>query len=168
MKVVNKYWVAFDKNITAATDKVLRAFHVELTPPTLAKVVQFFKFGMAGLFNTIAYYVVYALCLLIGGRDHYVWANALGFIANVLSAFFWNYRYVFEPEEGEKRNKWRALLRTFVTYGFSGLIINNVMLYVWIDIIHISSYVGPIINLFITVPFNFIVNKFWACRGVKN
>lgn len=165
MKVVGKYWLAFDKNITAATDKVLKAFHVELSEAMLAKVVQFFKFGMAGLFNTVAYYLVYAICLIFGG--HYVLANALGFIASVLSAYFWNNRYVFTKEEGEKRNKWRVLLRTVITYGFSGLIINNVMLYVWIDLLHISDYAGPIINLFITVPFNFIVNKFWACRGVK-
>lgn len=162
-KVVAKYWELFDKHITNATVAVLKAFQVELSAVTVAKVVQFFKFGMAGLINTIAYYVVYSTWILSGG--HYTWANLFGYLVSVLSAFVWNYKFVFKAGENEKRNKWRALLRTYVIYGFTGLIINNILLYMWIDLADMSDFLAPLINLFITVPINFVFNKFWACRG---
>ena len=30
---------------------------------------------------------------------------------------------------------------------------------------HVSEFVAPIINLLISVPINFVINKFWAFRG---
>jgi putative flippase GtrA len=36
--------------------------------------------------------------------------------------------------------------------------------WVWINVFGISKYVAPLINLVISIPLNFIINKFWAFR----
>ena len=34
----------------------------------------------------------------------------------------------------------------------------------WVQVFHISEFIAPIINLLVSVPLNFIINKFWAFR----
>ena len=55
-------------------------------------------------------------------------------------------------------------LKTFISYAGTGLILNNVLLILWIDILNLNTLVGPILNLFITIPLNFLLNKYWAFR----
>ena len=28
----------------------------------------------------------------------------------------------------------------------------------------LSGYLGPVLNMFVTIPVNFVMNKFWAYR----
>ena len=95
----------------------------------------------------------------------YVAANVVAFIISVLWSFYWNNKYVFSRQDGEERNKWAALLKTYISYGFTGIILTNVLSYVWIEIIGISKYVAPIINLIISISLNFILNKIWAFKA---
>lgn len=149
-------------------------------------LIQFIKFGLVGVSNTVVNYLVYIFFVFIG--VHYVIANILGFLISVLNAFYWGNRYVFkEDKTKEKRVWWQVLLKTYVSYSF-GMVINTLLLVLWIDILNIGQYfgfvgsilaifgagamtakniseiVGPILNMFITVPINFVVNKFWAYR----
>ena len=39
------------------------------------------------------------------------------------------------------------------------------LLWFWIDACGVSEYVAPIINLLVTVPLNFLLNKFWAFKA---
>ena len=130
----------------------------------IQSLVQFVKFGIVGLSNTLISYVVYAVGVRIG--VHYLCASVLGFVISVLNSFYWNNKYVFK-QEGEERNLLKTLLKTFLAYAFTGLILANILLYIWVDILGISEYLGPVINLIITVPLNFVINKLWAFRGGK-
>ena len=58
----------------------------------------------------------------------------------------------------------KALLKTYVAYGLTGIVLANVLSYVWINVFGVSKYVAPLINLVISIPLNFIINKFWAFR----
>ena len=127
-------------------------------------LIQFVKFGIVGVSNTLISYVVYAVGVYFG--IHYLVASVLGFVISVLNSFYWNNKYVFRQESGE-RNLLHTLLKTFLEYSFTGLVLANVLLYLWVDILHISEYLGPIINLLITVPLNFVMNKFWAFRAAR-
>ena len=64
--------------------------------------------------------------------------------------------------DGEKRNIWAALFKTYVSYGFTGLILNNILLVLWISVLHMNKMIAPIINLIINIPINFFLNKIWA------
>ena len=72
---------------------------------------------------------------------------------------------VFTVEEGQSRCLWKALLKTYVSYSFTGLFLNSVLLVLWVRYLGISEFVAPVINLMISVPINFIINKFWAFRS---
>lgn len=123
---------------------------------------QFVKFCVVGASNFAISYVVYAAALLLG--CHWIVGSVLGFVISVLNAFYWNNKYVFKTENGEQRSWWRALIKTYISYAFSGLILSNVLLFLWNDVLGIPELLGPIINLAITTPINFVVNKLWAFR----
>lgn len=127
----------------------------------MQSLIQFIKFAIIGFSNTLISYLVYVIGVYFG--LHYLLASVMGFVISVLNSFYWNNKYVFRQEEG-KRNLWYTLAKTFLSYGATGLVLANILLYLWVDILHISEYLGPIINLMITVPLNFVLNKFWAFR----
>ena len=58
-----------------------------------------------------------------------------------------------------KKNIWAALFKTYVSYGFTGLILNNILSVLWVSVLHISKMLAPIINLVISIPINFFMNK---------
>ena len=58
-------------------------------------------------------------------------------------------------------------MKTYVSYGFTGIVLNNILSYLWIEKLGISKYIAPLFNLVLSVPLNFIINKFWAFRTKK-
>ncbi len=138
----------------------------ETTKQNLIKTcIQFIKFGIVGVGNTLISYVTYTLLVLAG--VYYIIANIIGFIVSTLNSFYWNNRYVFTKEKNEKRNIWAALVKTYISYGFTGIILENVLLYLLVDIAGVSKFLAPVVILLATVPLNFLLNKFWSFRGKK-
>ena len=82
----------------------------------------------------------------------------------MLWSFYWNSRKVFTIEEGKHRSKLRTLIKTYVSYSFTGLFLNSVLLILLIDILHVSAFIAPVVNIAINVPINFLLNKFWAYK----
>ena len=129
--------------------------------------LQFVKFCVVGVSNTLVNYFLYLLFLFIftklGFVDrNYLPAHVMAFLLSVLWSYYWNNRYVFKAGEGEERVWWKTLIKTYLSYAFTGLFLNMVLLYVWIDILHLSEIVAPIVNIVINVPINFVINKFFA------
>lgn len=122
---------------------------------------QFFKFSIVGISNTLISLGIYYLLVYLG--VHYIIANIVGFIISVINAFYWNSKYVFP--KGVKNRK-KSFIKCFVAYGFTFLL-GTLLLYLMVDIIGISDKIAPIINLCITVPINFILNKLWAFKEKK-
>lgn len=123
---------------------------------------QFIKFGLVGLSNTVLSYVVY--CVLIKLNTHYQIANIVGFIVGVLNSYYWNNRYVFKTNEGEKRNHIKTLFKTFVAYGITGLLLQGFLLWLFVERFEIDSLIAQLLGLCITVPLNFVLNKFWSFK----
>lgn len=121
---------------------------------------QFIKFGIVGLSNTIISFAVYYILLYIG--VNYIIANTMGFIISVLNAYYWNNKYVFKSK-GDKKSSMKKLIKTFASYG-STFILSTVLLVVMVDYLNISEIIAPVINLIITIPLNFLLNKFWAFK----
>lgn len=159
----------------------------------ITEALQFIKFCLVGLSNTIICEGIYVV-LLFGGV-HYLAANIIGNIISILNAYYWSNRYVFKAEEGENRVWWKVLLKTYATYGFS-MVLSAGLLIFWLEIVKLEGYMGPVlallseigitdflghigiiletkilseilaaaINLLITIPLNYFMNKFWAYR----
>ena len=130
----------------------------------LPKILQFFKYAVVGASNVVVSYTVNVSILKIMEGLHisldYVIANIGGYVVSVLWAFYWNNKYVFVAKEGKKW--WKILLKTYAVYAFSDVVLSNVLSYVWIHIFGISKYFAPLCNTVITLPVNFMLNKFWA------
>lgn len=142
----------------------------ELSEEAFTAFMQFVKFGIVGVSNTVISYVLYAVSLLafqkagVFPKMDYLFAQVIAFVLSVLWSFYWNNKMVFVLEEGKERSLWKALLKTYVSYSFTGLFLNSVLLILWVQVCHISEYIAPIINLLVSVPLNFIINKFWAFK----
>ena len=133
----------------------------DLTDKKRQTFKEFLQFGLVGVSNTIISYLLYVVTLLLVKFD-YIIANIVSWLLSVLWSFYWNNKFVFKKEEGEKRNIWAALFKTYVSYGFTGLILNNILSVLWVSVLHISKMLAPIINLVISIPINFFMNKLWA------
>ena len=121
-------------------------------------IIQFTKFGLVGVSNAVVLIVVYYFLLYI--QLHYLIAYIIGFILSVLNAYFWNNQYVFKQA---RSTFWNKLLKCYVSY-ITTFIISTILLYFWVDVIGISEKIAPIINICITTPINFVMNKLWAFK----
>ena len=91
-------------------------------------------------------------------------AQVIAFVLSVAWSFYWNNKMVFVKEEGQQRSIWKSLMKTYISYSFTGLFLNSILLVLWVQVLHISEFIAPIINLVISVPVNFLINKFWAFK----
>ena len=171
MKNIGKQlWKIIETIAHAVLAFCFRLIHKELTDDAFAAFMQFVKFGMVGVSNTIISYVLYAASLIIFKRlailprTNYLAAQVISFVLSVAWSFYWNNKLVFVVEEGKERSVWKTLLKTYVSYSFTGLFLNTILLVVWVDCLHFSEFLAPIINLLVNVPINFLINKFWAFR----
>lgn len=129
-------------------------------------IKQFIKFGIVGLSNTLIGYGVYFICIYLG--CHYLIANLIGFLVGVLNAYYWSDRFVFKKEDGEFRSIVGTLAKTYLAYGSTGLLLSSILLYVYIDKLHISEYIAQLFVLAVTIPLNFVINKYWSFKTKKS
>ena len=139
---------------------IYRVFRIKLSEAQWTGFLQFIKFGLVGILNNLICYSVYLVMVTLG--MHYVLANVIGFTVSVFNSYYWNNKYVFVSEN--KRVWWRTFAKTYLSYAGTGIVLSNVLLVVWIEICHIPELAGPLLNLIITIPINFFVNKFWAYK----
>ena len=129
----------------------------ELDGKKFNAVIQFIKFSIVGFSNTVISLFVYYVLLWL--ECNYLIANAMSWIVSVFNAFYWNNKYVFKNE-----NTWiKALIRTYISYGCS-FILGSLMLIVLIEFFKVSDIIAPLIILVITIPLNFLMNKFWTFK----
>ena len=170
--VGTKLWNIIEKIITAILNTLFRLFKIELTQKQWDSLFQFVKFGLVGVWNTLFSYAINIGCLIIFQKagilgkydlDMYA-ANLIAFAFCVLVSFLLNSRFVFKLNEGESRNFGRALLKSYLSYGFTGIILNNLLAYIWVSLLGISKFIAPVFSLFIAIPINFLMNKLWAFK----
>ena len=124
-----------------------------------------------GVSNTLISYLLYVVVLLLLKKANilqdinYLVAQFVAFVLSVLWSFYWNNRMVFVLEENQTRNVWKVLIKTYISYSFTGIFLNSALLVLWVQFFHISEFIAPIINLLVSVPLNFIINKYWAFRA---
>lgn len=168
MEAQNKAWDIIENVIKVILEFAFGLFHKKLEEKMFRAFMQFVKFGIVGASNTIISYVLNVIVLVLlqplGVSWDFIAGNVVAFVLSVLWSFYWNNKFVFTMQEGEKRSVWKALLKTYIAYGFTGIIVNNILSWLWINVLGISKYIAPLINLIISVPVNFVINKLWAFR----
>lgn len=167
-KIMKILWSIFERTLKKVAYSLLQAVHIQWTEERWDKWMQFVRFALVGMTNVFVSYSINigTLALLRGARfDYdYVIANTTAFLLSVLWSYYWNSRLVFTISSGEKRSKTRTLLKTYAAYAFTGLFLNNIMATFWIYVINVPKYISPILNLPVTIPINYLTNKFWAYK----
>ncbi len=128
---------------------------------------QFIKFGMVGVTNTVLSYLLNIGTLYLLRNQNlaydYVIANVVAFAISVLWSFYWNNRLVFDTKKG-KNEILRALCKTYISYSVTGIFLNNIFSFLWIDVLGFSKLIAPVLNIVFNVPINFLLNKYWAFK----
>ena len=170
-KVLNFSWNIIVIIVDAFFSTIFNLIGKEYSDSFRNSFLQFVKFGIVGVSNTFISYFIYLISLsifkhylLIPGYD-YIVAQIISFVLSVLWSFYWNNKMVFTLEDNQHRNIFKALIKTYISYSFSGLFLSTILLYFWVQIVGISEFISPILNLLISVPINFIINKFWAFKA---
>ena len=158
-----------DQKLSNLLRRLLTLLHIRCSEAQQTALLQFVKFGLVGVSNTLISYVL-NIAVLLSLRPFnlswdYVAGNLVAFLLSVLWSFYWNNKYVFTLDDGQHRSVGKTLLKTYVSYAFTGIVLSNVLSFVWIELLGISKYLAPVFNLLISVPLNFLINKLWAFKA---
>lgn len=155
-----KVWRLFERVLFFFLVKVL---HLSFLEKRWDNFIQFVKFGVVGMSNTFISYFTYLIAITLG--VFYLLASILGFVVSVINSFYWNNKYVFADQGGKHRSLWKSFCKTFIAYAGTGLVLNNILLYFQVGILGWSEVIAPLVNLLITIPLNFLLNKLWAFKS---
>ncbi|MBQ4382606.1 MAG: GtrA family protein [Oscillospiraceae bacterium] len=143
-------------------DTLFQKLGAETAEERKSLIIQFIKFGLVGLSNTLVSWAVYYLFLWIN-EDLYMVGTVLGTILSIANAFFWNDRFVFKGGEQDWKSRLMRLGKTYVSYGGTSLL-SIALLWAEVNLLGVSKEIAPIVNLIITIPLNFVINKLWTFR----
>ena len=138
--------------------KLLSKLGIVDLPSFWAFAKQFLKFGIVGISNTLLALAIYYALVFFG--VNYILSNTVAFAISVLNAYYWNRKFVF-GQSG--KSKPVQLAKVYAAYGLTFLLSTG-LLFLMVDVLGISELVAPLINLCVTVPLNFLLNKFWAFK----
>jgi putative flippase GtrA len=120
--------------------------------------VQFVKFGIVGVSNTVLSLAVYAV-LLKGFGVAYLAASAIAFAVGTVNGFLWNSRWTFREHVGDALTP----VRWFVVQGF-GLAVNLGLVYVFVHDAGLDKLVGQVCTTAIVTVCTFVANRAWTFR----
>ena len=113
-----------------------------------------------GVSNTLVAWACYYLFLWFD-EDLYMVGGIVGTIVSIANAFFWNDKFVFKSDNNEWQSKLKRLGKTYVSYGTTSLL-GLILLWAEVRFLGISKTIAPPVNLLITIPLNFLMNKYWT------
>ncbi len=122
-------------------------------------VVQFVKFGIVGVSNTLLTFAVYTL-LLKGFGVWYLAASAIGFVVGAVNGFLWNRRWTFRGHVGDALTP----VRWGVVQG-CGLGLNLGLLYLLVHDAGLNKLLGQAFATVVVTVLTFIANRAWTFRA---
>lgn len=175
-KLGAQLWNIIEIIVRAIFGAVFKIFKIEFTEEQWDSLLQFVRFGLVGVWNTVFSYLLtlgsLALFLSMGvlsgkvlGTPLRVYAaNVIAWVVSVFVSYLLNSSFVFKVEGGEKRSFWKSLFKCYVSYAFTGLVLNNILAMLWVGVLGISEMIAPLISLVVAIPINFLMNKLWAFK----
>ena len=126
------------------------------------------SFCIVGCTNVLVSYCTNVVVLFIlknrNMKMDYIIANIIAFIISVFWSYCWNSRVTFKIYDKSFFNQLKMLMRTYITYAFTGVILNNCLSTFWIFIIHMPKLIVPLLNIPISMPINFIISRGWTYK----
>jgi putative flippase GtrA len=121
-------------------------------------VVQFVKFGIVGISNTLLNFAVYTLLLKVFDV-WYLAAAAIGFAIGATNGFLLNRRWTFDGHVGDALTPVRwAIVQS------CGLGLNEVLLFLWVGVVGVGELLGQALAIVVVTTVTFLVNRAWTFR----
>jgi putative flippase GtrA len=147
--------MASDDDASKRTSTSLPGPLARLSTPV---IVQFVKFGIVGVSNTVLAFAIYTVLLKVFGV-WYLAASAIGFVAGAVNGFLLNRRWTFSGHVGDSLTP----VRWGVVQG-CGLALNEGLLYLFVDGAKIEKLLGQACATAIVTVLTFFVNRAWTFR----
>ena len=127
--------------------------------PRALVLVQFVKFGIVGVSNTLLTLIVYTLLLKVFGV-WYLAASAIGFIVGAVNGFLLNRRWTFREHVGDALTPVRwGVVQT------CGLGIDEGLLDVFVHDAHLGKLLAQVCATAVVTVTTFFVNRAWTFRA---
>jgi putative flippase GtrA len=121
-------------------------------------LVQFVKFGIVGVSNTLLTFAVYTLLLKVFGV-WYLAASAIGFIVGAVNGFLLNRRWTFRGHVGDAFTP----VRWTVVQG-CGLLANLGLVYLFVEEVSLDKLIAQACATAIVTVLTFLANRAWTFR----
>lgn len=105
--------------------------------------------GLTTFVNYLAYYILLAV------HCHWIIANSVSWFVAVIFAFYTNKKYVFKSTKSVKDE-----IISFFIMRFATLIIENISLFLFIELLGYQQMLSKILVSVVTVVLNYILCKF--------
>ncbi|MBO6145236.1 MAG: GtrA family protein [Bacilli bacterium] len=134
---------------------MLKIFHIKVSEKIENLFVQIFKFvivgGTATIIDWAVYYVLYNFLHI-----QPLIANILSFSVSVIYNYVASVKWVFDVNQ--EKSKKRMFIE-FMIFSIIGLLLSELLLWIFIDLISINAMISKIIATAIVMVFNFITRK---------
>ncbi|MBB5179724.1 putative flippase GtrA [Planomicrobium koreense] len=113
---------------------------------------EFNRFVVVGVINTLTYYSIYLL-LHKGAGLPYLLAHVLGFLISLNVSFFLNSYVTYKVKPTLKKYLYFPLTQVV------NMSVSTVLIYVFVEFMHLSSNIAPFAAVLFTVPITFLVSS---------
>ncbi|MBQ9069200.1 MAG: GtrA family protein [Eggerthellaceae bacterium] len=122
---------------------------------------QFAKFGVVGI---IAFFIDYGTMLFLTEvfGVPYIISTTVGFIVSVIFNYLASMRFVFQHKEGMSRRREFVI---FVVLSVIGLGLNDLLMYIGVDLVHLDYRLVKIGATAIVMVYNFVTRKIFLDAG---
>lgn len=117
--------------------------------------VQFVKFGIVGVIAICIDYGLFLLMTYVFGINYLI-ASAISFVISTIFNFAASMRYVFAGKRGQTRSQQFVI---FFVLSVVGLGVNQLVLWMCVDLLAWLAWVGKLAATFIVMIFNFVTRK---------
>jgi len=125
---------------------------------SLPLIVQFLKFGIVGVSNTLIAFAVYTVLLKVFGV-WYVAASGIGFAVGAVNGFLLNRRWTFREHVGDALTPVR-----WTIVQSCGLGLNLGLVYMFVHGLGMDKLLGHIPTTAIVTVLTFAANRAWTFR----
>jgi putative flippase GtrA len=146
--------IAPQKSSATSVSEPARATR-RLTAPA---IIQFVKFGIVGVSNTLLFFAIYT-ALVKGFGVWYVAASAIGYIVGAVNGFLLNRRWTFREHIGDSLTP----VRWTVVQG-CGLLANLGLVYLFVDGAGLDELLGQACATAIVTVITFLANRAWTFK----
>lgn len=137
------------------------ALKERLPAPYLRLATQFTKFAIVGTTGTVVDFGVLNLLVILFQFNIYL-ANTFSFSAAVLNNFLLNRAWTFRELRGGNP---AVQLVQFAIVSIGGYIINQAMMYLFIEHVHLWYNWAKAVATLVVLFWNFAGNRLWTFRG---